>query len=97
MIPKRSRQRVTPVLRFVELGQLGLERHHYSLGVANSGSRPVGSKTETVRPGSKREQGRGQQAICLSRVAASPGAGVLSTAPGQPLRFPGAGPSADSC
>ena len=43
MIPKRSRQRVTPVLRFVELGQLGLERHHYSLGVANSGA-PVSAK-----------------------------------------------------
>jgi hypothetical protein len=35
MIPKRSRQRVTPVLRFVDGGQLTLERHHYSLGVDN--------------------------------------------------------------
>jgi hypothetical protein len=33
MIPKRSRQRVTPVLRFVEGGQLSLERDHYSVGV----------------------------------------------------------------
>ena len=33
MIPKRSGQRVTPVLRFVEGGQLSLERHRYSLGV----------------------------------------------------------------
>jgi hypothetical protein len=33
MIPKRSGQRGAPVLRFVEGGQLCLERHRYSLGV----------------------------------------------------------------
>jgi hypothetical protein len=36
MITKRSGQRVTPVLRFVEGGQLSLERQHYSLGVDNA-------------------------------------------------------------
>ena len=35
MIPKRSGQRVTPILRFVEGGQLSLEWYHYSLGVDN--------------------------------------------------------------
>ena len=33
MIPKRSRRRVIPVLRFAEGGQLCLERHHYAVGV----------------------------------------------------------------
>lgn len=44
MIPKRSGQHVTPVLRFVEGGQLGLERHHYSLGVDNPKA-PLSAKT----------------------------------------------------
>ena len=56
MIPKRSRQRVTPVLRFVEGGQLSLERHHYSLGVddpeaplsAKRGRLPVTNQVTTL-------------------------------------------------
>jgi hypothetical protein len=37
MIPKRSRQRVIPVLRFVEGGQLSLERRHVSVSVSDPG------------------------------------------------------------
>jgi hypothetical protein len=52
MIPKRSRRRVTPVLRFVEGGQLSLEQHHYSPGVDNpeaplsAKKRPVASESQ---------------------------------------------------
>ena len=43
MITKRSRRRVTPVLRFVEGGQLCLERHHYAVGV-NDPEAPLSAK-----------------------------------------------------
>jgi hypothetical protein len=51
MIPKRSRQRVTPVLRFVEGGQLSLERDHYSVGVDDPEARWESSPAETRRSG----------------------------------------------
>jgi hypothetical protein len=47
MIPKRSRRRVTPVLRFVEGGQLSLEQHHYSPGVDNPEA-PLSAKKRPV-------------------------------------------------
>ena len=37
MVPKRSRRRVIRVLRFVEGGQLGLERRHYAVSVSDPG------------------------------------------------------------
>jgi len=51
------------------------------------GSRPVGSNTETVRPGSK---AGGKQAICLSCVTALPGAGVAWCANRRPMADTGA-------
>lgn len=77
MIPKRSRQRVTPVLRFVECGQVGLERHHYSLGVddpeappsAKTGRLPVTNQERDAplrgaMPGMKLGAGRGLRSVC---------------------------------
>ena len=70
MIPKRSGQCVTPVFRFVEGGQLSLERHRYSLGVDNPEA-PLSAKTgrlpvtnQVTTPGNTRRRATPSDTDC---------------------------------
>jgi hypothetical protein len=71
MIPKRSRRRVTPVLRFVEGAQLSLKRHHYSVGVndpeappsAKRGPGPVTNQVTTPTNYDRRSRTQPDKAV----------------------------------